>query len=126
VTVPAVWAADPEPKQFQERVATPPPARSTVYAAAERWAETHPEATLAEAFAAGYLMAQGGMITAPPVTADVASLAPEGKPRRTIIAALLHFKDQVLADHPEEIESGEWCSPDEVDQLITELTKEIE
>jgi len=123
VTMPAVWPADPEPKQFQERV----PASDPIYGAAERWAQQHPEAALEQAFIAGYQLAQGVTLHAPPpVTADVASLAPEGKPRRTIIAALQLFKDQVLAEHPEEIETGEWCSPEEVDQLLVQLTKENE
>jgi hypothetical protein len=61
---------------------------------------------------------------APPVTADTETYAPEGKGRRTMIAALELFKDQVLRDAQDEIASGEWCSVEEIEQLITELKQE--
>ena len=66
------------------------------------------------------------MLTSEPVTADIAPHAPEGKPRRTIIAALELFKDQVLRGAVEEISSGEWCSLEEVDLLIHQLKDEAE
>lgn len=100
-----------------------------VYTAAEAWAAAHEGvASMTEAFVAGYRLAtaqaQAHTMAAPPVTADVASLAPEGKPRRTIIAALELFKDQVLREAADEIASGEWCSLEEVDQLIQQLKDE--
>lgn len=94
---------------------------ATADTAAERWADLHPGATLAEAFAAGYELARAQTIIAPPVTADTLPLAPEGKAARTIIAALRLFRDQALGEAGEEIASGEWCSMAEVDQLIREL-----
>lgn len=86
--------------------------------AAARWAEQHPGAPLAEAFVAGFQLAQGLTMPAPPVSVDVDRLAPDGKATRTIIAALRLFKDQALREASIEIVSGEWCSPDEVDDLI--------
>lgn len=80
---------------------------------------------LAVAFHAGFLAGAQNQaartMTAPPVTADVETLAPEGKARRTIIAALEIFKDQILSQDPEEISTGEWCSALEVDTLIIQL-----
>jgi hypothetical protein len=99
-----------------------------MYGLAEQWAATHDTASLAEAFVAGYALArqqhEARTMSAPPVTADLDRLAPEGKPRRTIVAALDYFKDQILSQRPEEIETGEWCSPEEVDQLIAQLQEE--
>lgn len=89
---------------------------------AQAWAAAHPESPLHVGFIAGYLHAQreahAQTMAAPPVTADVAALAPEGKVRRTIVAALELFRDQVLTSAKEEIASGEWCSPQEVHELI--------
>lgn len=100
-------------------------APSPLYDAARQWADAHPTAGLAAAFLAGYELATqqitAHIVQATPVTADVAALAPAGKPTRTIIAALDLFKDQVLAHEPEEVQSGEWCSAAEVDALITKL-----
>lgn len=100
----------------------------SIYAVAEQWAEQHPLASIAEAFVVGYELAHNQFtahtMAAPPVTADVATLAPEGKARRTIVAALKLFRDQVLAQTPDEIESGEWCSPTEVDALVQQIEAE--
>lgn len=41
--------------------------------------------------------------------------------RRTLIAALNHFVDTVLAESPDEIASGLWLSRDETQQLIQRL-----
>jgi hypothetical protein len=94
------------------------------------WAATTPPDTpLHVAFMAGYLHAQKAAraqtMTAPPVTADLRALAPEGKVARTIIAALELFRDQVLRDASDEIASGEWCSLAEVDSVIAELKEKI-
>jgi hypothetical protein len=94
----------------------------------DRWALAHPGATLEEAFTAGYIEGHRDALrrqlaVAPPVTADVPQLAPEGKPARTIVAALAYFRDHVLAEGPEEIATGEWCSQDETTQLIEQITK---
>lgn len=97
---------------------------------ASLWVERHPEATPVEAFRAGYLLAlqqsQARTMAAPPVSVDVRELAPEGKPRRTIIAALELFKDQVLRDATDEIASGEWLTIEETEQLIQQLREEEE
>jgi hypothetical protein len=73
------------------------------------------------AWAAATDRARGRTMAAPPVTADLAQLAPDGKVARTVIAALTLFRDQVLRDAAEEIASGEWCAIAEVDQLINQL-----
>ena len=92
------------------------------------WAAAHEGATAIDGFLAGYDLAmrqaQAHTMAAPPVTVDVAALAPEGKARRTIIAALEIFKDQVLRDATEEIASGEWCSIEEVDAIIRQFREE--
>ena len=102
--------------------------RTDISILAETWAEQHGEATITDAFIAGYQFGRLSMVqqtmAAPPVTVDLAELAPEGKTRRTIIAALDLFKDQILRDATEEIASGEWCSIEEVEQLITQLKME--
>lgn len=98
-----------------------------IYSYGDEWAAAHPGASIAEAFVAGYyLMRQrhdAQTLHAPPVTADVESLAPAGKTRRTILAALRLFRDQVLAQSPDEIESGEWCSVEEVEAVIQQLER---
>lgn len=112
------------PPLAEERV----PAAQFLQVAAAQWVDHHPEASPAEAFEAGYRLArlqvEAHTMQAAPVTADVESLAPEGKPRRTIIAALEIFKDQILSQAPDEIASGEWCSPSEVDALLAQLRSE--
>lgn len=75
----------------------------------------------ADAFRAGWQAAQGQTMQAPPVTADLTRLSPEGKTSRTIIAALEMFVDGVLRGNPEEILSGEWCSVEEAQALIAQL-----
>lgn len=92
---------------------------------ASYWSDHHPGAAVVEAFVAGWHAAlQIKLTTAPPITADVATLAPEGKPRRTIIAALEYFRDQILPQATDEVASGEWCSAEEIDQILTELKRE--
>jgi hypothetical protein len=107
-----------------EQPTTPAPA-AICYAAAQRWAAQHPGETLAQAFIAGFLLAQGVTMDAPPVTADLTQLAPDGKTARTVIAALQLFRDQVLRDAAEEIASGEWCSVSEVAALIKQLEETL-
>jgi hypothetical protein len=96
---------------------------------AARWSAEHPEATLEEAFHAGYRTAQFDLMQqkleaarrgVPP--AAEASLPAEGKIARTIIAALAYFADQVLPGATAEVANGEWCSVAEVRALIQQLT----
>ena len=47
---------------------------------------------------------------------------PAGKVQRTLIAALELFRDRILAEAPEAVESGEWCSPEEVNDLIAHIS----
>ena len=78
----------------------------------------------ASAFDAGWRARDRLTMKAPPVTADLAALAPEGKVRRTLIAALELFRDQVLAGEPEEVETGEWCSAAEVVALVAQMKEQ--
>jgi hypothetical protein len=55
-----------------------------------------------------------------------AAFPPEHKERRTAIAALELFRDQVLTKDHEGVESGEWCSPAEVTAIIKQLQQEID
>lgn len=101
-----------------------------ILAAAEQWASANPNASLVDTFVAGYEAAtreiHTRLIASPPVTADTRALAPEGKPRRTIIAALELFKDQVLRQATDEIASGEWCSIEETEAMIEDLRRQEE
>lgn len=85
---------------------------------------------LAEAFRAGWIAGaqQRAHRVAPPDPPPGPSrgmpeilLPPEGKERRTLIAALKHFRDQILAEDPQEVAEGEWCSAAETEQLIAGL-----
>lgn len=80
------------------------------------------------AFEAGWHAARGGSVDGPeeiPTPAADAEM-PEAiltgsAQGRTLIAALQYFADQVLAQHPEEIDSGEWLRPEEIPALIEEI-----
>lgn len=85
------------------------------------WSAANPEASPADAFIAGYQYANAKTIGAPPVAVDVPTLAPEGKARRTIFAALGFFRDQILPRATEEVASGEWCSAEEVEVLMQQF-----
>jgi hypothetical protein len=82
---------------------------------AGRWAHDHPEASLTDAFRAGYRLGIQQALAARPRP------SPHGKVNRTIAAALALFRDQILSSHPEEVASGEWMSADEVSALIDQL-----
>lgn len=92
-----------------------------LYQAAETWATYNTQATLMDAFVAGYQAARrDGMQQAPPVVEPPPPEFTEaGKGARTIVAALELFRDQILVGKPVEIATGEWCSASEVDDLIT-------
>lgn len=112
-----------------------------VYEAAMTWATYNTQATLMDAFVAGYRSAQrDGMKMAEPPPAPAPQPAndlrlpepasytepappaktwnPETKGARTIVAALEHFRDTILVYSDSAIESGEWCTVDEVNDLI--------
>jgi hypothetical protein len=88
----------------------------------DSWALRHPQATLEQAFTAGYIEGQrdarrAELARRPPEP----TLDPESKTARTIIAALHFFSEQVLVHAPEEVASGEWLSVAEVRALIQQL-----
>ena len=88
------------------------------------WRKDHPQDSqtpldlqLYAAFVAGFYAAQGRVQqqTVEPLTGTAES--------RTIVAALKLFRDQILSDLPEEVRSGEWLTPQAVDQLIDRLER---
>ena len=96
-----------------------------------RWMHMHPDATVAEAFDAGF---QSGVQAARQGVMDHArkqkpeqhgDFSPEGRMTRTILAALTLFKDQVLVNAEEEIATGEWASIDEVNAVLAKLRQEL-
>src|SRR5262245_43780222 len=86
------------------------------------WAAEHPGATVAEAYRAGSLDGTRAARATAQQQAPAVAFSPETKIARTIVAALEYFADQVLRDAPQEVESGEWCSVEEVRALIQQLT----
>jgi hypothetical protein len=90
---------------------------------ADYWARTHPEASIAQAYRAGYLDGVREALAKTRAAEASPPLLAEDRARRTIIAALALFRDQVLASSPEEVTSGEWLSADEADAVIAELTE---
>lgn len=84
---------------------------------------------LAEAFMAGWQAhtvptIAGVVMPTSPTTADTASAPLEGTiEARTITAALLVFADHVLKGQPEEIASGEWLGPDDIEALIADVKR---
>lgn len=85
-------------------------------------------AQLAVAFKAGWAARGGSAVDGPE---EIPTTAADDAPAdtvltgtiqsRTIVAALQYFKDQVLAQHPEEIDTGEWAKPEDIDALIEEI-----
>lgn len=80
------------------------------------------------AFAEGWRAARGGSvdgpeeIPTPAADAEMPEAVLTGSAQgRTLIAALQYFADQVLAQHPEEIDSGEWLRPEDIPALIEEI-----
>jgi hypothetical protein len=114
-----IGTTPPAPEPAAEPEAPEAPAQPVPDNAWTRWIAIHPEATMEQAFIAGYV--EG-------IRASTARQAPvepplgaEGKVVRTILAALSFFADQVLTAAPVEVENGEWCSADEVRNLIHQL-----
>lgn len=115
-------AAPPEPE----------PAAAGEINLAQLWIQRHPDATLEQAFTAGYIA--GVKVTRQEVMAHLPeqrpspmemSTTPEDRMNRTIAAALELFRDQVLAGNPEEITTGEWMSVAEVNNLLRSLRAHI-
>lgn len=95
----------------------------------DRWALTHPQATLEQAYTAGYTKgvrdATHALVEQQRLATEQQAFDPKGKVNRTVVAALMIFRDQVLATEPEEIATGEWMSVDEVTQLIRQLSQQV-
>ena len=116
-------AAPPPPPPLPEIEPAEPPASPNLAVA---WLDRHPGATLEEAFMGGYIQgiqearrAQLAMQPPQPLVFD-----PDGAPARTIIAALVLFREQVLLGDPEEVTSGEWLNAHQVEGLIRSLQGE--
>jgi len=127
VEPPALWPkvpASPAPP-------TPPPPRGEARGDEAAWVAAHTDATLHEAYLAGYahgmrdaLQQQGAAqrIVAPaPSGADKFTPSGANQFTRTLVAALTLFRDQVLADRPEEVTTGEWMSAEDVDEFLTQI-----
>ena len=103
---------------------------------ATAWVIDHPEASLEDAFTAGYAAgilaarrAQREAVRPPPAPApagDLLDLDPKHKTTRTLIAALTLFRDQVLPNAQHEVMTGEWMAIGEVTQFITVLQHQLE
>jgi hypothetical protein len=93
---------------------------------ASRWLDAHPEASIEEAFTAGYAAgidaARAALLQQTRRRDSREVFDPAGKVQRTLIAALELFRNRILADMPEAVESGEWCSPEEVNDLIAHIS----
>jgi hypothetical protein len=123
-------APPPPPPATPRPTPEPPaaPARPTPAPGAERWLDHHPEATLEEAFTAGYIEGvrdarRAQLAAAPPQQPIVFS--PELVINRTLVAALTFFRDQVLAGNPDEVTDGEWLSAQQVTALIRQIEGEV-
>jgi hypothetical protein len=120
----------------------PPPSAPPPAAAAEsddteqlgafdRWALAHPRATLEEAFTAGYVEGvrdsnrRIAAVQASKSTETSMLKTPEARINRTMTAALLLFRNQVLVGATEEIENGEWMSIEEADEILTQLRRHL-
>jgi len=115
---------EPEPEPEPEPPAAPPRVNL-----AHLWIDRHPDATVEEAFTAGYIEgvreAQRQIARAnlpPPVEP---TFTPDGAVNRTVIAALELFREQVLIGDPDEVATGEWLSAHQVSGLIRQLQGEI-
>ena len=115
---PIVRVAQRLEAQHAERIS----GAESIESIALRWLTSNPEATLTDAFVAGFQVAHGRMIGAPPATVDLRQYAVEGKTRRTIKAALIYFKEQILPRAIDEVATGEWTSLEEIDRLIDQFT----
>lgn len=84
-------------------------------AAAESWCRENFARSSVEAFLAGYLtgQAEGG-------TGQAKIWSQEGRSPRTIVAALAYFAETL---HPgaEEVDTGEWASREEIEELIAQF-----
>jgi hypothetical protein len=110
---------------------TPPPnVRQGDFA--DLWAEQHPGATLAQAYRAGaeYVLSQvrerherpnGPPQSQEPAMPAAAAPTIDARTYRTVVAALALFRDQILAERPEEIAAGEWLSAEEATTVIDQL-----
>lgn len=90
---------------------------------ADYWARTHPEASVAEAYRQGYaegVRAARQAEPAPPQT-PATPVGPDATIARTVVAALELFRDQILVGNPEEVQSGEWLSADQVTAFIQQI-----
>lgn len=119
-------AADPPPPP---PITIEPPVDAIDDAAA--WARRHRDATLEQAYTAGYVegFRQARRDLVEQARREQAAEQPlpttvEAKELRTFIAALELFRDQVLIGDPEEVQKGEWLSAQEVASLIARLRHE--
>lgn len=120
----------PAPTAVSPQTITSGFAAAEVHELFDQWVQALPDvatydraaiAVMRKAFLGGYAARGAQEVRSAGVSDATEQLAPAGKTRRTIVAALQLFRDQVLTQSPDEIESGEWCSLAEVDELIQSL-----
>jgi len=90
---------------------------------AEAWLQAHPNASVREAFLAGYQAGRGDGLREARMAQE--QFPPAQKVNRTLLAALTLFRDQILTGEPEEMETGEWCTVEEVNQLLAQLQEAV-
>ena len=107
------------------RVAEPPPQRQGDVATV--WADRHPEASIEDAYRAGYedgVRAVRASMKPKSTAEPTLSQTVEARQLRTLCAALELFRDQILVAQPDEVSSGEWCSAEEVTAILGKLREE--
>lgn len=93
----------------------------------EAWQQAHPQSlSRYDAFFAGFALGQTWEPTVPMTTAPVFTEAPmeltvDARTKRTILAALAHYRDAVLPQMEDLIATGELCTDVELQQIIKEI-----
>jgi hypothetical protein len=92
---------------------------------ADHWARQHVDVSIAEAYRAGYIAGlRAARAAQEPLPQDVPPV-PDAKTYRTLVAALAHFRDQILLGTPEEVTSGEWLTAEEATTVIQQLQEQL-
>jgi len=114
--------------QASRATSAPPPRPPVIQpatplsAAAQQFAEMNPHVGIDQAWLAGYeagvLAARQALVQHAAREQEAHTVSNQGRAARTIAAALEYFARNVLDNNPEEVDAGEWCSAEEVKELI--------
>ena len=126
---PAPPVEQPEPEE-RPRVSERAPDDPTYHQAdwATTWAAEHPDVSVADAFRQGFLegVRQARLEFQQQAKArPMAGAVADDMIQRTIVAALVLFRDRVLVHEPEETTTGEWLTAHQVTALIAQMRGEI-